>query len=59
MGEEHWLGVLQVGAAGHRHAAVAGGLVDERVDDVEHQARDRAGVVAQVHPEQRGDLVVA
>ena len=34
-------------------------LVDEGVDDVEHEPGDDAGVLAQVHPEQRGDLVVA
>ena len=45
-------------ASARRRAAV--GLVDERVDDVEHQAARRArACVAQVHPDERGDLVVA
>ena len=35
------------------------GLVDEGVDDVEHQAGDDPRVLAQVHPEQGGHLVVA
>ena len=35
------------------------GLRDEGVDDVEHQAGERTRLVAQVHPHERGDLVVA
>ena len=35
------------------------GLRDERVGDVEHEGGHRPSRVAQVHPQQRGDLVVA
>ena len=35
------------------------GLVDQGVDDVEHEAGDDPRVLAQVHPEQGGHLVVA
>ena len=59
MREQHRLGVLEVGAARHRDAEVPGRLVDERVDDVEHQPGDDPRVLAQVHPEQGGHLVVA
>ena len=52
-------GVLQVGAPGHRDTEVARGLCDEGVDDIEDETRDDPGVLSQVHPEQRGHLVVA
>ena len=59
VGEEHRLGVLEVGAAGHRHVRVGLGEADQRVLEVGDQAADDPGVVAQVHPEEGGDLVVA
>jgi hypothetical protein len=59
MREQHRLGVLEVGAPRHRHPEVAIGLCHKGIDDVEHEGRDRAGLVTQVHPEEGGDLVVA
>jgi hypothetical protein len=59
MGQKHRLGVLHVGAARHGHVEVLIGLPHKGVDDVQHESAQAAGVVAQVHPEQRGHLVVA
>ncbi len=59
MRQQHRLRVLQVGAAGQHRAGVLGGLGDEGVDDVEDTGDDAAVGVAQPHPEQRGNLVVA
>ncbi len=58
VGEEDGLGVLEVGPAGHRDVRVGLGEADQRALEVGDQAADGAGVVAQVHPEERGDLVV-
>ena len=57
--EEHGLRMLQVGPAGHRDPEVHLSLRDQSVDDVEHEGTDDTRALAQVHPEQRGDLVVA
>lgn len=59
MGEEHRLGVLEVGAAGHGHVRVGLGEAHQRVLEFGEQAAEDPGVVAQVHPEEGGDLVVA
>ena len=57
--EQDRLRVLQVRAPGHDRVRVGFGLSDEGIDDAEDVARDRARVVEQVHPHQRGDLIVA
>ena len=59
VGEQHRLGVLEVGTAGHRDVRVGLGEADQRVLEVGDQTADDPGVVAQVHPEEGGDLVVA
>ena len=59
MREQHRLGVLEVSAPRHRHPEVAIGLCHKGIDDVEHEGRDRAGLVTQVHPEEGRHLVVA
>ena len=59
VGEQDRLGVLQVGAPGHDRLGVRLGLRDDRVDQPQHVAGDRAGVVEQVHPHEGRDLVVA
>lgn len=59
VGEEHRLGVLEVRTAGHRHVRVRLREADQRVLEVGDQTADRTGVVAQTHPEERRDLVVA
>ena len=59
VGDEHRLGVLHVGASGHDGVGGLGGLVDEGVDDVEDESGHVAGLVAQVHADEGGDLVIA
>ncbi len=56
---EDGLGVLEVGAARHRHLRVRLGEADERTLQIGQQAAEDPGVVPQVHPEEGGDLVVA
>ena len=51
--------MLEVGAARHRRLGMRGGLRHERGRQVEQAERDVAGAVAQVHPVQGRDLVVA
>jgi hypothetical protein len=57
--QQHRLGVLQVGPARHRDPEMLRRPDHEGVDDVEHQPGEVAGGIPQVHPQQRGDLVVA
>ena len=57
--EQDRLRVLQVRAPGHDRVRVRLGLRDDRVDETQDVARDRARVVEQVHPHEGGDLVVA
>jgi hypothetical protein len=59
VGEQHRLGVLQVGHAGRGRVAVPLGLVDQRGLQLGEPARDQPRVVAQVQPQVGGDLVVA
>ncbi len=51
--------MLQVRAPGHDRGAVRVGLRGERVDEVHELLPDRRGVVLEVQPHERGDLVVA
>ncbi|CVN93909.1 Uncharacterised protein [Streptococcus pneumoniae] len=57
--EQDGLRVLQVGAARHRRVRVRPRLIEQRVHRGDHAPRDDAGVVAQEHPAEGGDLVVA
>ena len=59
VGEQDRLGVLQVGATGHRGVGMRLGLLDERVDGGQYTAGDDTGMVAQEHAAQGRDLVVA
>ncbi len=59
MGQQDGLRRLQMGLAGHDRRRMRGGLRRQRGDDVEHAVADGPHGVAQPHPEQRGDLVVA
>ena len=59
VGQQHRLCVLQVGPPGHGDPEVGVRLPDEGLDDIEHQSADHPRVLAQVHPKECGDLVVA
>lgn len=59
VGEEDGLSVLEVRPARHGDVRVGLGETDQRVLELGDQTADDPGVVAQVHPEERGDLVVA
>ena len=59
MREQHGLRVLEVRAPGHRDPEVPIRLCDKGIDDVEHESAHDAGVLAQIHPEERRHLVVA
>ncbi len=59
MRQQHGLRRLQVGPPGHRCPKVRQGLVVERDHDLLDSQRDRPRLLAQVHPDQRRDLVVA
>lgn len=57
--EQHRLGVLHVGTAGHDGLAGLHALLDQCVDEVNELACDHAGVAAQPHADEAGDLIVA
>ena len=57
--ECHRLGMLQMRAAGHDGVLVGFGLRDDRVDDAQDVAGDRARVIEQIHAHECRDLVVA
>ena len=59
VGEQHRLGVLQVGPARHHRTEVDPALGGQRVDQGQHLLGEDPRVVAQEHAQQRGDLVVA
>ncbi|GMA92877.1 hypothetical protein GCM10025869_34060 [Homoserinibacter gongjuensis] len=59
MGQQHGLRVLQVRTARHHGAEVRLGLRRERVDELHDQMPDAGGMVEQVQPDERRDLVVA
>ena len=59
MREQHGLGVLQVGPAGQNRVRMPLRLRHQRFDDVERACDDPLRRVAQPHPEEGGDLVVA
>ncbi|OUD96248.1 hypothetical protein CMMCAS03_01150 [Clavibacter michiganensis subsp. michiganensis] len=59
MREEHRLRMLQVRAARHDRAARRLGLRGQGVDEPHEHRVDHRGVVAEVHADERRDLVVA
>ena len=59
VGHKNRLSVLHVSAPRHDGLAGARRLVDQGVDDVEHEASHVPGLVTQVHADEGGDLVVA
>jgi hypothetical protein len=48
-----------MGAARHRHTEVAIRLREKGIDDIEHATGEVLGLLAEVHPEQGRDLVIA
>ena len=59
MSDEHGLRVLHVGAARHDCVAGAHGLPDESLRDVKNATGQVTSLLAQVHANECGDLVVA
>nr|VTP01322.1 hypothetical protein BIN_B_02876 [Mycobacterium kansasii] len=59
VGQQDRLSRLQVCLAGHDRDRMRGGLNGQGLDHVERTGGDPAHGVAQPHPEQGGDLVVA
>ena len=57
--EQHRLGMLEMGAARHRHTEVAIRLREKGIDGIEHATGEVVGLLAEVHPEQGRDLVIA
>ena len=57
--EQNRLRRLQMRLAGHHGERVGGGLIRQHRDDVEHAEGDAPHRIAQPHPEQGGDLIVA
>ena len=58
VGQQHRLCRLQVGTSRHRHAEMGRRLLVQRADDELHPGSDLPQCVAEVHPDQGGDLVV-
>ena len=59
VGHQDRLGVLEVGASRHNGLPCRCGLAGERIDHVQDEPGDVAGLVTQVHADEGGDLVVA
>ena len=57
--EQHGLGVLEVSAARHDRRFVSLGLSGNRIDEVDDVRRDGPGMIEQIEPNERRDLIVA